>query len=227
MEANIKKELIENVNLIIQDSLKKSITDLIDTNLDNLVQDISKNVLDNINLNISINMEEELKKNLNILTSILKNISKARRFIKKRNIENPYEFDYLEFRKLILLKLGLSLESNHKKYLKILPLTKNISNEECKQFIFNGRIIEHRFINIIKLPIVSKCISNDIDLTDTDIIGIVYQGYRCDEDFYVKFIGKYDYCKHGRIKELRDNHSTYGANIPYYEDTNEISFCHA
>lgn len=227
MENNIKSKIYEDVNLMIQDSLKKSMTELIDKNLDIIIEDITKNVIDKINLEISINSEEELKKNLNILTSILKNISKARRFIKNRNIENPYDFHYLEYRKLILLKLGLSLDTNHKIYLKKLPLTKNISNEECKQFIFNGRIIEHRFINIIKLPIVSKSISNDIDLTDTNIIGIVYDGYRCDEDFYVKLIGKYDYLKHGKIKELRDNHSIYCANIPYDEETDEISFCHA
>ena len=107
MENNIKSKIYEDVNLMIQDSLKKSMTELIDKNLDIIIEDITKNVIDKINLEISINSEEELKKNLNILTSILKNISKARRFIKNRNIENPYDFHYLEYRKLILLKLNI------------------------------------------------------------------------------------------------------------------------
>jgi hypothetical protein len=148
------------------------------------------------------------------LSSAMRNISKLRKALKSRDIENRMEDPHMSLRDEILGLLKCVPETKRKVYIPLIKDGKIILEDKCKELLERARLIEKAYLMVIKHQ----------EAIFEDIVATVHTGVRDDEDFYMKIKDdSSDYI----LYSLRDAHSVYRANIPNDESDDEISFCHA
>ena len=127
-------------------------------------------------------------------------------------------------RSQILKKLSLPDDTNSKIYL---PKIESLDESSTEIFLNQARMIEIQYITALT--------TYDMIKEEDDSVARIYPGYRSYEDFRIVYNEDYDNDReHEEVIEklynLRDEHSTYGANVPIKytdcpEDDFEISFC--
>lgn len=161
------------------------------------------------------------------LVSCMSSNSKKRHACIERNINNSrLNKNYLELRSQILKKLSLPDDTNSKIYL---PKIESLDESSTEIFFNQARMIEIQYITALT--------TYDMIKEEDYSVARIYPGVRGHEDFRIVYNEDYDNDReHEEVIEklynLRDEHSTYGANVPrkytdFPEEEFEISFCHA